>query len=220
VNLLWQAAVSGGFDPLSLGPSLYLDFQSGGFTTEAGGRITQWDDLSGNDNHATAASGSAARPTLGSDGVDFVDNALTTPSFAISPPITTILVGNISSPAAYLFSAAVTTSKPGIYIADPNIISIASPNVTWDVTSVTGEYILTRINTTATVQLYKSGTEYPAQAQTFPTVYGICLGRRGYDGTAPATMTLYHFSLFPYALTDAQRKKYERYLAKKYGVVL
>lgn len=61
------AALSGAWTPASL-PNLvgwWDASNTGSLTTETGGRVTQWNDLSGSGNHLTAASASTARPTSG-----------------------------------------------------------------------------------------------------------------------------------------------------------
>ena len=44
-----------GFDPLSLNPLVWFDAGDEDTITTSGGRVSQWDDKSGNDNHATQA---------------------------------------------------------------------------------------------------------------------------------------------------------------------
>lgn len=56
--------IAGGFNPLSLSPALWLDASDTSTITESGGAVSQWDDKSGNDYHATQSTG-ANQPTTG-----------------------------------------------------------------------------------------------------------------------------------------------------------
>jgi len=69
------------FSPLDLSPTLWLDASDTGTITESGGSVSQWDDKSGNDNHATEAT-AAYQPTTGTrtmnslNVLDFASNRL------------------------------------------------------------------------------------------------------------------------------------------------
>jgi len=217
-TLLWQAAVSGGFNPLALGPSLLLDFKSGGFTTEAGDRITQWDDRSGNGNHATAASGSAARPTLGANGVEFDGtNWLLSSPLTQTQPTTVVLV-SAGSTTGYIFSET-TGSAGGLYLAISDVYSVGSPNVVVPETHA-DPFILMRVNTGTQTIIRMTGTEYPPEDQVIPSFSGVCLGKRYALDNNYVTTTLMHASIFPAALSAPQRQEMERWLANRYGVSL
>jgi len=56
------------FIPLGLNPVLWLDANDASTITEVAGAVSQWDDKSGNGNHATQGTGSA-QPTTGAETV-------------------------------------------------------------------------------------------------------------------------------------------------------
>lgn len=56
--------VFSGFDPLSLSPALWLDASDAATITSSGGKVSQWNDKSGNGRNVTQAT-SAAQPSTG-----------------------------------------------------------------------------------------------------------------------------------------------------------
>jgi hypothetical protein len=212
-----QAQGGGTFDPLAdLAPVLFLDFVSGGFTLENTDRITQWDDLSGNGKHATAPGGSAARPTLGSEGVEFdgIGNKLNILSTVATQTIfavadyngTTFLDydGLVTGPLnenEYIYAVG---SEGTTYFYDNLLINVFVNGIeTFDFAPLSTKKIVCVITDAQRLAAVVVGRDRDRD-----------FSERLWNGT------IYHVAIFPYALTDAQRRKYERYLASRYGVSL
>ena len=54
----------GAFTPASLSPLMWNDASDASTITEVAGKVSQWDDLSGNNNHVTQING-ATQPSTG-----------------------------------------------------------------------------------------------------------------------------------------------------------
>ncbi len=214
--------MGGGFDPLSLEPVLWLDRKRSGFTTESGDRITQWDDLSGNGYHATAASGSAARPTLGSDGVQFDGvGASLVASFSLAQPLTVVAVFHmptVPASSVYLFDGAVGDSMAVFLLSGGAAYMLAG--LTLPLSNIVGiTTVGTFVFNGASSAGYLNGSLDVTGDVGARDPNGVTLGRYagfGYN----AAYTLKSFFIAPRVLTEVERSKVEQYLAKEYEVSL
>jgi hypothetical protein len=217
-----------GFDPLSLNPVLWLDLVDSEFTTESTDRVTQWNDISGNGNHATASSGSGARPTLTSDGVNFtgsqyldLPSLVTTASYftaicVVKPQVAgqDILMDSLDGAARFTLASAFLsgTYKPAYYTAT----WVAATQDTQNVKQVLSYVIST------TGSIFYNGTSILSggSSGTVKVSGSVVLGAR-YDGAfSHYSGDIVSIICYPYALTNTQRQKVENVLASKYEVSL
>lgn len=73
--IVGYSRASSAFSPLSLSPTLWLDASNAGSITSSGGAVSQWSDLSGNNNHCTQST-AGAKPTTGAttqNGLNVID---------------------------------------------------------------------------------------------------------------------------------------------------
>jgi hypothetical protein len=231
--LLWQAAAAGyGFSPAAFGPCIWLDALMSEFETESGGRITQWNDLSGNDNHATAASGSTARPTLGASGVEFdgSTNYLTLPALWPSFTGVTIFVVARSLDATYQ-RRFLGYNEDGAYLTMRlndgvnfkfGAFDGGGKYVTSDAVASDSRFVATlRVSPNDAIHGWVNGTAMDGNGTAFGTSGQISATGRIIGANRQAAYhfkgTLFHVSFFP-VLEDSEVSIMQRYLANRYGV--
>ncbi len=111
------------FSPLDIPDlALWLDASDASTITEAGGAVSQWDDLSGNANHEIQNVGSA-QPTTGvatingNNAIDFdgVNDYMVTSSRIINTPkpMTLIWAGKVNNPSPSSFSGRLFSERSG-----------------------------------------------------------------------------------------------------------
>lgn len=220
-----------------LTPVIFLDAHDSTFTTENGNRIIQWSDVSGNSKHATASTGSSARPYLVSDGAHFdgVYNYLTIPSlWSDLSNGTFVLIGRCATiPAdnrafAYnndgvyvLMRLGVSGNKFEAYVNDnvgaKTLHSSEDTYSTWIFvfTVSEGNTINGWVNGKP---MYINGTS----VGTFVVVSGTgrTIGAARNASGAFFSGTLCHVSAYTRVLNTSERNQLENWASRKYSVIL
>jgi hypothetical protein len=211
--------------------SLWLDASdSANFTLDGSGNVTQWDDLSGNSNHAVQ-SGAEDLPSYNStdDCVDFDGTEiLETPnSLASLGSVEAFVVGSYSQTQtaySYMLSGFTSGSDHRFYVAacnngTPNQINFAVGiadtfvNYGKDV----GAHIWSMFHSSATASAFEDGSLKGSETRNYTGVpIAWCLG--GVNGSPRLKGKIYEVILLSSVLTSADREKIEGYLAWKWGL--
>jgi len=243
------------FSPLHIpGCVLWLDadrevYNDAGVTLATDGQtVQQWNDLSGNGNHATQIPGSAqplkidsivaGRPVIRFDGID--DGLLTSsaPFGTLSPGTPLTIVAVVSRGAGlgsmrYIAATGVINeiqywlgiNAVQVHEAEEGRIGIAD-NVSGSASSVTGVFdICVGLYTPTTVQSVVNGVAATPTALD-ATVLGATpaartwsMGQQSGDGYF-SNVDLAVVLLFNRYLTDSERHRLERWLSRRYGIVV
>lgn len=235
------ASTAQAFSPLDVSPALWLDAADAATITESGGRVSQWNDKSGNSRHATQASGTA-QPytgvnTLNAKNVLTAQAAgqyLTTPSWAHST--TWFAIAVVRQPVA-AYANVVALWDTGAYqafmmkytnIANQMQVSVYdntnTPHpVTTGITSGSAFSIIATQYNASNVRLWDGGgvisttnESFTAQSFTQPmTVFSRGGGSESLIGDI-AELVVCEGTL----PTIAERGKLFGYLAPKWGITL
>lgn len=216
-----------GFDPLSLSPSLWLkaDAITG---KNDGDALAQWDDSSGNANHATQGT-AASRPLYKTNIVngkpvvrfDVTDDGMGTPVGAVAGTSFTLF-------CVYDFRGATPAVRRAVHATGANwLIGPYNGNHQFydgggftapDGPAVTQNVFVyqTAKQTASTSVNYVNGTQYGTRAQAgSPGITAFNLGSLGsdvFDGDMAELL------IYPTALSDVNRQSVETYLAAKYAL--
>ena len=240
----WDGTEVGGqklWRPDELGASLalWLDAEDAASITLNGSTVSQWDDKSGNDRHATQST-AANQPAYntsainGKPAVVTVNNvALYVASWgAVSQPFTRVMVFNPVTIAGgtHLINSA-TVDVPTSLAANVADYFVNTSNITQYAGTASVNYVPVAIDTTyirlseyATTNssVYTNGTQTgPANGGANP-IQGMTIGGYSYSGSgapiAPTNIRFGEILLISNTMTTADRQKLEGYLAWKWGL--
>ena len=214
-----------GFNPLSLSPALWL--------SDTGSNPAQWDDISGNNRHATQAT-VANQPAIIQNGLagrqvrrfDGINDFLETAAVSISQPYTAFAVfqsSTTSSLSVVLRGASGGIASGGINllihraagsaVSGINAGTLYGPFITatsWQIFGTTGSG--------TNSQVFRDGTSSTVgnAGTNIITRFGI-----GIDNGSGALFNgdIAEILVFPSALSDTDRCEVERYLAQKWNII-
>ena len=217
-NALNVLSVSGDLwtpSDLTVAPDTWWDASNADSITESGGLVSQWNDISGNNNHATAIVGE--EPTLGTnelvwDGTNKMMSftsrlfnslsAYIVCSWADTTGDNRVIMGDIGS-----------TNWHGDTAASGNLFSAAFGAATF----VNGTNYINGTLTAGALSRYTQKTIHVLQPDG-----AVTTGQIGRDrGFASRTFkgSMKEILLFDYILTESDRQKMEGYAAWKWGTV-
>lgn len=220
------------FTPASLSPDAWYDASDAASITSSGGLVTQWNDLSGNARHGTAAA--AARPTTGSatmNGLNvlvFDGNAtvLTVASSTMAPKTVFVVAKSTGTPrvqghlyrhgysTAFIIRHNGTGQNALLALSSGTILSVSS------VTGLTSAHYLTAQNNGSALTIRKNG----AQAGTTAAAAQGSITDVAYIGGVPVgineffTGQIAEIVVFATSLATADRDSMESYLAAKWAI--
>ena len=239
-------ASCGGFTPSSLsGLYRWYDASDSSTISHTANKVTQWDDKSGNDYHATQTT-DANRPVTGSatqnglNGVAFTASSshyLATNATILFNGNTTFMVfkatnGNLMFPAGGYYALGKFSSVlMGLYrtASSPDYAAIGSGTDTASSLSGGSPVNETRIiygysNNGGDVQVFSNTSAGPIVTDTFTTTTEkLSLGGATFIGTPPVATSfangeLYEVVEYDRVLTADERNKVRDYLNDKWGV--
>ena len=247
-SYMWEfPAQYGLWSPANITTALWLDAADTSTVTTVSGAVSQWNDKSGNNRHATATS--TARPTFGAtafnskpgltfDGTANVlrADALATIAQGNDSPFSTVAVFNALSGSTFRNIAGFGSSGGADYfhtyqISDSNVLlqsrrTTTSPLIQKNVTGSSGasSNIITGFTFSGTTGLiYKNGTQDATgdlDVDTFgssPNQFAIGALPRNTTSGFLA-FTLAELVITTGVLSTTNRQKLEGYLAHKWGL--
>lgn len=124
------------FNPLSLTPAIWLDASDTASITSVGGAVSQWNDKSGNNYHATQAT-PASRPTTGVDSRNgrnvLTFNGTSSSMDSTVPtniePFTIIGVVRATNIVNRVFFSGSTTVAPTVGLDGSGFVYLSSPGI-------------------------------------------------------------------------------------------
>lgn len=226
------------FSPFVIGqPALYLDTYDSAFTLESTNRVVQWHDLSGYGRHATAASGSAARPTRTASGVVFdgVGNFLDCGDIDLS----TCTLFFVTSIPTQIIDAATLLWKDRLATSGFTATSYAIGTNTTVAPRIRGYFGAqlfagTRSNGVAGVETHRASNamydihynglfrDSATASGITPSDYPLFLGCRSTNGVSTSlhiNATFHALIIYPTALSDSEREYIERGLMRRFSIV-
>lgn len=212
-------------DTLAADLDIWFDAADAATITQAGGAVSQWDDKSGNDRHATQTT-AAYQPQYSATGLSG-QPALLFDSSALQASIST--QDNVDFSLAIVFDAAVNTGSSGLAVQTSRNTLFQGAGGDWR--SFTGAvnlsvgangawlYLLS-IDYGATSRLRRAGasTSTPTIAGTTQTGSLMLIGSAAVPPTTSLTgdVPVAEIILFNRALTLAECETVEGYLAHKW----
>ncbi len=220
------------FNPLDISScSLWLDAADYSTLTLSGSNVTQWNDKSGNSNHASQAT-SARQPTYANDTVSFVranSNFMSLPNAAYwssNNPLSIVMVmapTGSNSTNVFLFQGVVATNAGfGLYTTGTAFADYwqGSGANSWGIMTLNTKSILSYIYTQSTnIFAYKDGAGGLLRTQGAYTVnvsnatLGAEVERSFYSDSQINEVIVYSRTL-----TAQQRQQVELYLAEKWNL--
>jgi hypothetical protein len=211
------------FNPLSLSPALWL--------SDTGSNPAQWDDLSGNDRHATQAIGTNQPAIIASalNGrqvrrFDGVDDFLETAAVSIAQPYTTYVVYRCTAIGQQIVVAGsnVATTAGGVNLI---IHRSASDNSGINAGTLYGPFsvntswqIFGTLANGASSRVYRNGVMSAAGDAGTNSISLLRIGRSSlaayFNGDIAEVL------VFPAALSAENRRRIEGYLSVKYNIAL
>jgi hypothetical protein len=239
MTLVWRPGFQQ-WDPSLISTALWLDAADASTVTTVSGAVSQWNDKSGNNRHATQST-AGSRPTYSATGFNNLpgvtfdgndDNMLH--GLTSGGPCTlisvykinalqtdyrgVIAVGSVSTSGSMLL-ARVTTSFIGSYGTTDIASSVAYSN---------GQSVIAAIeddNGSSLKYFWINGsrsgqfTDNPV-GQAYPHIGGLTSAQLGGGGVIPQTcaMTMAETLVLPNVASAINRQKVEGYLAHKWGL--
>ena len=211
------------FDVNDLSPALWLDAADASTITETGGKVSQWDDKSGNNNHLTQGT-DASQPTTGTrtqnglNVLDFTGDYLTK-VFALNQPYTIFAVVKTDAPSSSLYFFGNTNSSfPYFgtwnggtwqcYNGGGSLDSSTAPDTSY--------HLLDAISNGASGELFLDGTSEDAVGGGSLDLAGFTIGGR--NSVSSWNGTIAEIIVIDSDPTDAERQIIEGYLAHKWGL--
>jgi hypothetical protein len=222
---------------LKVNPSLWLDASDISTITQSSGKVSQWDDKSGNGNHLTQAT-SGLQPTLNGNGLDFVSADKLVKSSPVNVlsndgTSTIFLVHDIIDPSTsvdsffnILDNQADTTDperrRPLFYYAKSSaeiyhsVNSAGGSKIEADLN--TGKSIICGVQSATTNTFYLDGVSKDSVSITPDTTTTSASFSLGDLSNQNLTIKINEVILFTEEISESDRQKIEGYLAHKWGL--
>ncbi len=213
---------SAAFDPLDLSPELLLDTTDSGDITLNGSDVSQWDDLSGNGNHAVQATASE-QPfynTTGTNKIDCdgVDESLETGLFStsITQPGTLVTVATwTGSGNEHLIDVDTVITNRWIFLALTSVFTMhAGADVTGAATDTNTNIHIAEYNG-ASSKLYLNGGT-PSTGNPSTNTYDSMVICNNFQRSAEWTGDVYFIMLTDDILTDQEKNDLGAYLEGRF----
>lgn len=215
-------------------PALWLDASDAASITESGGLVSQWNDKSGNNRHATASS--TARPTTGTrtvggrNALDFngTANSMATggSAFPTAATHTVFLVYQLDSASQSRTSVLLTAATIGdqeIRVAgfgSTAVQYVFNNNLGTTMASIAiglGPIVFSAREATASMRSAGAGVVSTTSGSAFAWSSGsMLIGSRTAGNYVDGLLC--EVIIYPTTLTDSQTASVEAYLAAKWGI--
>ena len=218
----------GGFLPTDLNDlEVWLDSDDSSTINDTAGAVDQWDDKSGNDNHATATG--SARPTTGADvinGRNVIDfngtsNFLQTAAFssASSQPNTIFIVcrrTNTNTGANGIYGGIGASNRHNLFTTSTSYGMWSGSSVITGGTFDTNVHLLSTVWDGGDTITRQDGTTIISANPGTNSLTGITLGAR-FDGNNKGAVEIGEVIVYRRELTTTEIINVEAYLQKKWN---
>ena len=210
---------------LSIDAALWLDASDSSTIEENGGKVSQWDDKSGNNNHLTQAT-DANQPTTGTrsqNGLNVLDfnGDYLTKVFAVAQPYTVFAVAKSDAPTGGQNFFGNTDNSPITYLGHYSSVwrwYSASQQVDGSATDSNYHLFSAVANgATAETELWMDGTSEGTSSGT-AGLDGVTIGATDGGDSGNWDGTIGEVILLSSDASDLDRQKVEGYLAHKWGL--
>ena len=198
---------------LTTGPQVWWDALNAASITESGGLVSQWNDISGNGNHATAVAGQ--EPTYATSHIHFDGTnrfmSFTSRLYETLHAVIFAEWDDTTGDNRVILADSSTTNWHGDSVANGGLFSAAFGAATF----VNGTNHINGTLTAGALARYTSTTCHVLQPDG-----AVTTGQIGRDrGFASRTMKgkIFEIMLFDYALSQADREKLEGYGMHRHG---